>query len=186
MFTPQLLAAIAAELDFCVTYSREELQRIKRAPASDGYTDEDIEGAAQSLRDTEQTLADFIAATQAEGTPVSSTPTLIHGMFAPRDGVTPRIYIDLETSVLTEAEMQNIAEAPGIVRVHEYGAWVHVPPEEAGADPLDADHVDDESTWDDFPNLRAALLFARTMGAYWINFDADGFDTIESLPTFTW
>lgn len=117
---------------------------------------------------------------------VSSTPTVNHGPFAPTDGVTPRIYLDLSTSVVTELEMAHITEAPPRVIPHEYGAWVHVPPVDGDEDPLAVDYESDENTWAAFPNLRKVLVFARTMGAYWINLDGDGYDTIASLPTFEW
>lgn len=102
------------------------------------------------------------------------------------DGPTPRVYLDLVTSVLTEQEMNELGAAPPRVILHEYGAWVHVPPVEgweAGEDPLDPNGDED---WEDFPNLNAVLRAARELGADWVNLDADGHDVIPGLPTFVW
>lgn len=95
-------------------------------------------------------------------------------------------YLDLKTNLLPEEEMQNISAAPPVVRVHEYGAWVHVAEAEADweQDPLNPDY---QEGWDEFPQLRKVLLKARELDVNWINFDADGFnDTIADLPTFDW
>lgn len=39
----------------------------------------------------------------------------------------------------------------------------------------------------DFPNLLAAIRYARSLGSdvYWINFDADA-DVVLDLPTYDW
>lgn len=66
---------------------------------------------------------------------------------------TARVYLDLSTSVLTEGEMTAIIEAPPRVIVHDYGAWVHVPPAEHDEDPLDPSG----EGWEDFPLLNAVL-----------------------------
>jgi hypothetical protein len=97
----------------------------------------------------------------------------------------PRVYIDVETSQLPEQEMQNILAAPPVARDHEYGAWVNVPPADAD---WSADDLNPEANeeWADFPHLNAVLLAARELGANWVNFDADGFDHLAGLPTFTW
>jgi hypothetical protein len=101
-----------------------------------------------------------------------------------RQGVTPRIFIDLSTSVLPQDEMQAILAAPPRVIDHEYGAWVNVPPQEADDDVLSTQNGRGE--WAEFPHLLSVLLFARSMGADWVNFDADGADTIDGYPTFDW
>lgn len=54
---------------------------------------------------------------------------------------TPRIYLDLITSVISQREMDVIEAAPVRVIRHEYGAWVHVPPVESGEDPLSLDRA---------------------------------------------
>jgi hypothetical protein len=138
-------------------------------------------GEAEGL--TVEDAIERMADPESEVNTVSSTPTIHIGPFAPSDGVTPRIYLDLSTSVVTAPEMAQITEAPPRVIEHEYGAWVHVPPAEADEDQLAEDY---DEAWVNFPNLRLVLLKAREMGAYWINLDADGYDTIASLPTFTW
>ena len=101
-----------------------------------------------------------------------------------RQGVTPRIFIDLSTSVLPQEEMQALLAAPPRVIDHEYGAWVNVPPQEADDDVLSTQNGRGE--WAEFPHLLSVLLFARSMGADWVNFDADGADTIDGYPTFDW
>lgn len=96
---------------------------------------------------------------------------------------TGRIYLDIANSMLTEREMNEIGTAPPRVILHEYGAWVHVSPDEHDDDPLDP-AADEE--WADFPNLNAVLRAARDRGADWVNFDVDGHDIIPGLPTFDW
>lgn len=98
------------------------------------------------------------------------------------DEPTLRIYLDLSTSVLTEGEMNTIIEAPPRVILHEYGAWVHVPPEEHDEDPLDPEG----EGWEDFPLLNAVLRASRERGADWVNIDRDGNDILPGLPTHHW
>lgn len=112
-----------------------------------------------------------------------ATATVHAGHFAPRDGATPRTFLDLKTKMITRNELARIKEVPPRVEDHEFGAWVHVPPAEADEDRLDADF---DPVWADFPNVRAILIRAREMGAYWVNFDRDGYDTIDGFPTFDW
>lgn len=109
--------------------------------------------------------------------------TVHKGLFAPRDGATPRLFLDLKNSMITEIEMARITEVPPRVVDHEYGAWVHVPPAEADEDRLEEGF---DPIWLEFPNVRKILVRAREMGAYWVNFDVDGYDQIEGFPTFTW
>lgn len=89
-------------------------------------------------------------------------------------------YLDLSTGHLSEKEMEALDDASpdslfcgSRVVTHTYGAWVHVP------------EVDDEEEEGErarlYPNLHAALLYARKCHAMWINFDQDG-DYDDALP----
>jgi hypothetical protein len=95
---------------------------------------------------------------------------------------TPRIYLDLSTCVITEAESRLVADAPVRVIEHDYGWWLHVPLEEWDEDQLRPD----AEGWDGLPNVRAVLYAARERGASWVNLDCDGYDVIPGLPTFEW
>jgi len=82
---------------------------------------------------------------------------------------------------IPEQERDLLESAPVRVIVHEYGAWVHVPPLEFDHDELEP-HTD--PAWHDFPALLQVLTPARALDADWVTLDADGADIFPHLPTF--
>lgn len=93
-------------------------------------------------------------------------------------------YLDISTACLTEREMNAVTdrlaelehESPRVI-VHDYGAWVNVPPDPTGAATLELTGK--------YPNLGACLARARQFDCLWINFDADA-DHDEELPSYEW
>lgn len=93
-------------------------------------------------------------------------------------------YFDISTACLTEREMHavngRLAElehnSPRVI-VHEYGAWVHVPPDQTAEAAAELAAT--------YPNLDACIARAREFDCLWINFDADA-DHDAALPTYEW
>jgi len=94
---------------------------------------------------------------------------------------TTHIYLDLSTSVIPNQERDLLESAPVRVIVHEYGAWVHVPPLEYDNDELDPST---HPAWQNFPALLRVLTAARDLDADWVNLDADAADVFPHLPAF--
>lgn len=122
----------------------------------------------KEILDEGGSISDIDAANLADA-PVDIRPPMLRG------------FVDLQIArMLPQAEWDDIQGAPPRVIMHEYGAWVHVPPAEADSDPLD------DEDWQDFPHLQQVLRAARELGADWINLDTDGHDVLPGLPTFDW
>jgi hypothetical protein len=98
-------------------------------------------------------------------------------------------YLDLSTAHLREEEMAAVkANLPDLddsgprIIDHEYGAWVNVPEDILGREDYHA------ALAEAYPNLHNVLVYAKTKGCNWVNFDQDA--EIEQptwpLPTFEW
>jgi hypothetical protein len=95
-------------------------------------------------------------------------------------------YLDISTACLTEREMNAVNdrlselehESPRVI-VHEYGAWVNVPPQEWRS----ADSARELS--EKYPNLASCIARAREFDCLWINFDRDA-NPDDALPTHEW
>lgn len=56
-----LVPEITACLSGAIDTARNEAERIANAPASDGYSEDDVQDAERFVRDLERTYADFVA-----------------------------------------------------------------------------------------------------------------------------
>lgn len=92
-------------------------------------------------------------------------------------------YLDASTGYLTEREAQELEDGTldWVFDAMREGWWVWVP-----SDPTDLVNGVDRKL-EDFPGLRALIVYARSQGCNWILFDSDGdTDLPDEFPTHEW
>lgn len=90
-------------------------------------------------------------------------------------------YLDLSSAHTRTGELETLleltagAQGPRTI-AHHYGAWVNVPGHDDADDSLD-------EIREQCPEIVNCLRYARALGCWWINFDADAAE-VEALARF--